>query len=141
MEQTAESKAFFFSNLNLDQIDKKNEINRLGEFIAHIKPPKLQKARPLYNEYKLAEALHLEIEQYRNEWSENGLSRLNYKILEALTNWIGNAYSDGYPKRGLYPAQSLSQRLVGTISTQLEKPEQWTRKSPCPRKRPGSQCN
>jgi hypothetical protein len=50
------------------------------------------------------------------------LSTLQYKIIEALTNWIGNAYDDGYPKRNLYPGQNLSQRLLSAISVELESP-------------------
>ena len=46
--------------------------------------------------------------------------------MEALTNWIGNAYSDGYPKRSLYPGQDLSRRLVSAVSTELENPKSWT---------------
>jgi len=42
--------------------------------------------------------------------------------MEALTNWIGNAYSDGYPKRNLYPGQNLSQRLIAAVSIELESP-------------------
>jgi hypothetical protein len=50
----------------------------------------------------------------------------NNKIIEALTNWIGNAYSDGYPKRRLYPGQNLSERLVSAISVHLEEPREWS---------------
>jgi hypothetical protein len=45
--------------------------------------------------------------------------------MEALTNWIGHAYSDGYPKRNLYPGQDLSRRLVTAISAELESPTGW----------------
>jgi hypothetical protein len=45
--------------------------------------------------------------------------------MEALTNWIGHAFSDGYPKRNLYPAQDLSQRLVAAVSVELESPTSW----------------
>jgi len=34
----------------------------------------------------------------------------NYKIIEALTNWIGHTYADGYPKKRLYPGQDLPRR-------------------------------
>jgi hypothetical protein len=50
------------------------------------------------------------------------LARFNYKIIEALTNWIGNAYSDGYPKQGLFPGQNLSWRLMTEISIEQENP-------------------
>src|SRR5262249_31401453 len=43
----------------------------------------------------------------------------------ALTNWIGHAYSDGYPRRNLYPAQDLSRRVIAAISVELEEPESW----------------
>ena len=79
----------------------------------------------MYNEYQFAKSLQGEIEAYRRDWGETKLSRFNYKIIEALTNWIGNAYSDGYPKRNLYPGQSLSQRLMSVISIELENPERW----------------
>ena len=45
--------------------------------------------------------------------------------MQALTNWIGHAYSDGYPKRNLYPGQDLSERLVSAISRELESPADW----------------
>jgi hypothetical protein len=50
--------------------------------------------------------------------------------MEALTNWIGNAYSDGYPKRNLYPGQDLSQRLVSAVSNELEEPTSWDPEPP-----------
>jgi hypothetical protein len=45
--------------------------------------------------------------------------------MEALTNWIGYAYSDGYPNRNLYPGQDLSQRLLSAVSMELESPKGW----------------
>jgi hypothetical protein len=52
--------------------------------------------------------------------------------MEALTNWIGNAYRDGYPKQGLYPGQNLSHRLVSAISKTLESPIDWDPDEPEP---------
>jgi hypothetical protein len=49
---------------------------------------------------------------YRRDWSAGQPARFNYKIIEALTNWIGKAYSNGYPEQGLFPGQDLSRRLV-----------------------------
>jgi hypothetical protein len=86
-ERTAESKAFFLSSLNV------------REDVERTEPPKV---RPQFNEYQIADALRGEIEKkYRRDWSAPSLERFQYKIMEALTNWIGHAYSDGYPKRGL----------------------------------------
>ena len=45
--------------------------------------------------------------------------------MQALTNWIGHAYSDGYPKQNLYPGQDLSSRLAAAISIALESPTNW----------------
>ena len=50
--------------------------------------------------------------------------------MQALTNWIGNAYSDGYPKQNLYPGQDLAQRLVSAISIELENPKGWDPRPP-----------
>jgi hypothetical protein len=52
--------------------------------------------------------------------------------MQALTNWIGHAYSDGYPKRNLYPGQDLSRRLVSAVSTELESPVKWEPWNPEP---------
>jgi hypothetical protein len=46
--------------------------------------------------------------------------------MQALTNWIGNAFSDGYPRQNLYPGQDLARRIIAAISSELEKPERWT---------------
>ena len=50
--------------------------------------------------------------------------------MEALTNWIGNAYSDGYPRQGLYPAQALSTRLIEAISQEIDNPIDWKPSAP-----------
>jgi hypothetical protein len=79
----------------------------------------------VYNKFQIANVLGREIAAYRQDWSAAELSSYHWKIMQALTNWIGNAYSDGYPKRNLYPGQDLSQRLVSAISIELESPADW----------------
>ena len=66
-----------------------------------------------------------EIEAYRLDWSASELGGYNYKIIEALTNWIGNAYNGGYPKQRLFHCQDLSRRLVSAISIEMENPRAW----------------
>jgi hypothetical protein len=97
-----------------------------------IAEPELQPVRPLYNEYQIANLVRSVIAAYRQDWSARELAGYQHKIMEALTNWIGHAYSDGYPKRNLYPGQDLSQRLVSAISTELESPKEWEPQKPKP---------
>ena len=130
LEHTAESKAYFLSRLDQPELKLKStqaEIRRLCEhFRLSLGEVQLPRFGPLYNEYQIANVLRREIENYRQDWSESELASYNWKIMEALTNWIGHAYSDGYPKRNLYPGQDLSQRLVSAISNELESPIEWT---------------
>ena len=123
LESSTEFKAHFLAQLNLGEIKRKAtqlELRRLCELFRRGGEVALPNYRPLYNEYQFADALRQEIEAYRATWSELELAQYHWKIMEALTNWIGHAYSDGYPKRGLYPGQDLSQRLISAISNKLE---------------------
>jgi hypothetical protein len=133
LEGTAESKAFYLARLDAREITHKPtqaEMRRLCDRInATIGGQPVQPIRPSYNEYQIADVVRREIEAYRRDWSAFELARYNYKIIEALTNWIGNAYSDGYPKQRLYPGQDLSRRLVSAISIEMENPREW---EPCP---------
>lgn len=134
LEQEAESRSYFFANLDQQEIRKqqtRNEIVRFCERIRHsIVPHSTIRSRPHYNRYDIANLLTSAIREYRADWSERALARPNYKILEALTNWIGHAYADGYPKRRLYPGQNLAERLVSKISIELEAPREWTPQEP-----------
>jgi hypothetical protein len=128
LEQTAESKTFFLARLNLPDIRSKftqSEVKRLCDRFRRGSDETLPRFRPHYNEYQIAKVLRGEIEAYRKSWSEETLGRFHWKIMEALTNWIGHAYSDGYPKRNLYPGQNLSERLNAAISRELESPVRW----------------
>ncbi len=129
LERTAESKAFYLARLDAREITHKPTqaemrrlCNRINETVGE---QPVQPIRPSYNEYEIADVVRGEIEAYRSDWSAFKLARYNYKIIEALTNWIGNAYSDGYPKKRLYPGQDLSRRLVSAISIELENPRAW----------------
>lgn len=128
LERTAESRTYFLARLNRAEIKHKPTQGEMKRICDHFKrggevaPPKL---RPLYNEYQIASVLEPEIKAYRADWRETELASYHWKIMEALTNWIGHAYSDGYPKRNLYPGQDLSQRLVSAISRALESPTKW----------------
>jgi hypothetical protein len=129
LERTAESKAYFLARMDQPEVKLKStqaEMKRLCEHIMRSAgEPEIPKFRPLYNEYQIANVLRREIEGYRKDWSATELASYHWKIMEALTNWIGHAYSDGYPKRNLYPGQDLSQRLVSAISSELESPTAW----------------
>jgi hypothetical protein len=129
LERTAESKACYLAHLDATEITLRSTqagVRRLCEFINDCMGEQpIEAIRPLYNEYQIADLVRNEIEAYRRDWSAGQLARFNYKIIEALTNWIGNAYSDGYPKQGLFPGQDLSRRLVSAISIELEKPHKW----------------
>jgi hypothetical protein len=128
LERTAESKTYFLARLDLPEIKHKptqNELKRLCDLFKRSSEVTIPNFRPLYNEYDIVEAVRHAIESYRQEWSEHALRSYHWKIMEALTNWIGHAYSDGYPKRNLYPGQDLSQRLISAISNALETPKDW----------------
>ena len=128
LESSAESKTYFLARLDLPAIKFKStqlEMKRICELFRRGGETTLPKYRPLYNEYQIANVLRREIEAYRQDWSASELATYHWKIMEALTNWIGHAYSDGYPKRNLYPGQDLSQRLVSAISNELESPTDW----------------
>ena len=136
LERTAESKAHFLSRLNDREIEVRSTRTAINDLCKRIRSsverPVPQRVRPHFNEYQIADVLRVEIEKYRREWSGPSLAAFHYKIMEALTNWIGNAYSDGYPKQGLYPAQSLSQQLVSAVSKELENPKDWKPREPEP---------
>jgi hypothetical protein len=128
LERTAESRTYFFARLNRPEIRHKPtqaEVKRICDHFAHCGEIASPNFRPLYNEYQIASVLRTGIESYREDWSESELVSYHWKIMEALTNWIGHAYSDGYPKRNLYPGQDLSQRLVSAVSMALESPTEW----------------
>jgi hypothetical protein len=128
LERTAESKAYFLARLNQPQIKHtptQAEMKRICDQFRRGGEASLPKFQPMFNEYQIANVLWREIETYRQDWSEAELASYHWKIMEALTNWIGHAYSDGYPKRNLYPGQDLSQRLVSAISIELESPKDW----------------
>lgn len=129
LERTAESKTYFLARLDQPEIKYKSTQAELSRLCDHIKrsagEPEIPKFRPVYNEYQIANVLSREIETYRQDWSATELASYQWKIMQALTNWIGHAYSDGYPKQNLYPGQDLSQRLVSAISTELESPINW----------------
>jgi hypothetical protein len=129
LERTAESKTYFLARLDQSEIKYKSTQAELKRICDHFKrsagEPEIPKFRPRYNEFKIANVLRRAIESYRQDWSEGELASYHWKIMEALTNWIGNARSDGYPKRNLYPGQDLSRRLVAAISIELESPSAW----------------
>jgi hypothetical protein len=129
LEQTAEQKAYFLARLDRPEITLKftqSEMRRLREhFDRSIDERELPEFKPLYNEYSFANVLNREIQSYRRDWSAPELASYQWKIMQALTNWIGHAYSDGYPKQNLYPGQDLSRRLVAAISAELEAPTKW----------------
>jgi hypothetical protein len=129
LEGTAESKAYYLARLDAREVTHKPtqaELRRLCDrFNDTVGEQEVQPIRPSYNEYQIAAVVRREIEAYRHDWSATELAGFNYKIIEALTNWIGNAYADGYPKKRLYPGQDLSRRLVSAISIELENPREW----------------
>jgi hypothetical protein len=129
LERTVEEKAYFLARLDkLDvtlkstQAEMKHLCNHFNRSVGELEIPKF---RPQYNEYQIANVLSREILAYRKDWSASELASYHWKIIRALTNWIGHAYSDGYPKRNLYPGQDLSRRLVSAISIELESPIDW----------------
>jgi hypothetical protein len=129
LERTAMQKSYFLAKLDKNEIGLKStrtEMNRLFEqFKLSAAEQELPEFQPLYNEYAFADVLSREIQAYRRDWSATELARFQWKIMQALTNWIGNAHRDGYPKQNLYPGQDLSQRLVGAVSSELEAPTDW----------------
>jgi len=129
LEKNAESQSYFLSRLDSQLITRETTKAGIRLICDRIRSggrhAPIKKIRPRYSRYELAKLVSDVVLKYRLDWSENVLSRFNYKIMEALTNWIGNAYGDGYPKRRLYPGQNLSQRLVSAISIALESPNEW----------------
>jgi hypothetical protein len=128
LESTAEIKAYFLASMDANEIklnSTRQELKRLCDRFKRGDEARLPKISPVFNEYEIANVLRKEIEAYRRDWSEVGLSSYHWKIMEALTNWIGHAFADGYPKRNLYPGQDLSQRLVSAVSSALETPRTW----------------
>lgn len=134
LERTAEDKAYFLTHLDFDEIKSKSTRAGLRELCDRIRScvlePEVQSVRPLFNEYQIANVVRQEIEEYRQAWSAGELASYQWKIMQALTNWIGNAYNDGYPKQNLYPGQDLAQRLVSAISIELENPKGWDPRPP-----------
>src|SRR5262249_4983250 len=130
LEEQLESKSYFLARLDKDTVSAGSkwtrlEFRRLCERLSTITKPAYSLRRPEYNEYRVAEALRREMTRFRRDWAEDALATYHWKIMEALTNWIGNAYSDGYPRRNLYPGQNLSRRVIAAISVELENPESW----------------
>ena len=129
LERIAEERAYFLAHLDFDELKSKATRAGLrdlcGRISSTIAEPELQPARPLYNEYQIANVVRSAIAAYRQDWSARELAGYQYKIMEALTNWISHAFRDGYPKRNLYPGQDLAQRLVSAISVELENPKGW----------------
>lgn len=133
LERSLETKAYFLGRLNEHELKKATQAD-MARLRAHVQrsvgEPLIPRCQPVYNEYDIAKILDREILGYREAWSEDTLSEYHWKTIEALTNWIGNAYADGFPKRNLYPAQNLSQRLVGAVSIALEEPREWNPHAP-----------
>ena len=133
LERSLETKAYFLGRLNEHELKKATQAE-MGRLRAHVQrsvgEPLIPQSQPVYNEYDIAKILDREVLGYREAWSEDTLSEYHWKTIEALTNWIGNAYADGFPKRNLYPAQNLSQRLVGAVSIALEEPREWNPHAP-----------
>jgi len=130
LEKNALSQSYFLSSLNLEDVAVKSTRAAIKLICDRIqtgtsKPAKVENVRPMYNEYEIANLVSNSIIAYRRDWSESSLASRNYKIIEALTNWIGNTLGDGYPRRRLYPGQNLSERLVSAISIHLEQPREW----------------
>lgn len=133
LERSLEAKAYFLGRLNEHELKKatQDDIARLRAHVQRsVGEPLIPRCWPVYNEYEIAKILEREILCYREDWSEDELSEYHWKTIEALTNWIGNAYADGFPKRNLYPAQNLSQRLIGAVSVALEEPKEWDPQAP-----------
>jgi uncharacterized protein YqeY len=134
LERTAESKSYFLARLDQPELKLKStqaEMKRICEhFERSVGETEIPRLQPLFNEYRIANVLRSGIEGYRLDWSEAELASYHWKTMEALTNWIGHAYSDGYPKRNLYPGQDLSRRLVAAVSIELESPTGWKPSKP-----------
>lgn len=135
LEKSLEERSFFLGYLNKQKIDsKKGTVSELAKLCERcsvsVKPLVPPKRYPLFNEYRLADIIEHEIQRFRDDWSAVELAVYHWKIMEALTNWIGNAYGDGYPKRSLYPAHDLSRRLIEVISKEIENPKEWVPSEP-----------
>ena len=106
LERTADAKSYFLARLDLPEIKFKSsqlELKRVCDDFRRGGEIGLPNFRPLFNEYQIASVVQREVETYRRDWSADELGSYHWKIDEALTNWIGHAYSDGYPE-----AKSLS---------------------------------
>jgi hypothetical protein len=134
LERTAEAKTYFLTRMDRAEVTgatTQAELRRLGEHIDRSAgKPVPPQYRPLFNEYVIANVLHKEIAAYRQDWSEDELGSYHWKIMEALTNWIGHGWSNGYPRQNLYPGQNLAQRLVKAVSNELESPTSWHPQAP-----------
>ncbi|MGO9275215.1 MAG: hypothetical protein ACLQOO_34105 [Terriglobia bacterium] len=131
LETTLESKAYFLARLDKDSVGAgsrgtRSEFQRLCDRLTSSAAPTYTRRQPRYNEYRVAEAVSREISRFREDWGSEALSSYHWKVMQALTNWIGNAYSDGYPGRNLYPGQDLARRVIAAISAELENPQDWT---------------
>jgi hypothetical protein len=136
LERTAESKTYFLARMNrpeVKQAQTQSELKRLSEHIDRSagEPEPIQ-YRPQFNEYAIAKILDREIQAYRQAWSKEELAAYHWKIMQALTNWIGHGWSNGYPNGNLYPGQDLAQRLGKAVSNELESPEKWLPEQPSP---------
>ena len=79
-----------------------SELQRLlKRFASSVLPTTPHVSLPIYNKFQLAKVIDEALLTYRKDWSADELQRYQYKIIEALTNWVGNALRDGYPKRNL----------------------------------------
>jgi hypothetical protein len=135
LERELESKAFFLADLDKDSVSEctrgtRQEFQKLCDRLTTHVPPTFLYRQPQYNEYRIAEAVSREISAFRKDWAPEALASYHWKIMQALTNWIGNAYSDGYPRQNLYPGQDLSRRVIAAISAELESPEDWAPNRP-----------
>jgi len=135
LETDLESKAYFLAHLDRDCVGEgskrtRSEFQRLCERFKSCAKISYTRRKPQYNEYRIAEAVSREISTFREDWGAEALSAYHWKIMQALTNWIGNAYGNGYPGRNLYPGQDLARRLIAAISVELEDPKGWVPAEP-----------
>jgi hypothetical protein len=132
LETALESKVFFLADLDKDSLSEctkgtRQEFQELCDRLTTCVTPTFLYRKPQYNEYRIAEAVSREISAFREDWASGALSSYHWKIMQALTNWIGNAYGngEGYPRQNLYPGQDLARRMIAAISAELEDPKGW----------------
>ena len=137
LENALESKVFFLADLDKDSLSEctkgtRQEFQKLCDRLTTCTTPTFSYRKPRYNEYEIAKAVSREISSFRKDWASEALSSYHWKIMQALTNRIGNAYDggEGYPRQKLYPGQDLARRMIVAISAELEKPKDWIPNSP-----------